>query len=221
MAMLKIARGRSNPGCKMAAGRRMRYIVKTYSEYWTATLVRGVVAVLAGTGVLILPEMASTILLRPFGVVIAILCLAAYGVVDSAIVLATSFMIRRDQPGRVALRIQGLAGATIAILLFALVYNRIDLQWFIYLAALHATSAALVEYVVARGTSQHHGANWCYASAAIATLSAIALVLGRDGGPRELTWLLFAYLGVFGFNLCTLSARMLFAERAVVHPSHP
>ena len=64
--------------------------MKTYSEYWTATLVRGIVAIVAGTGVLFLPEMASTILLRPFGVVIAILCLAAYGVVDSAIVLATA-----------------------------------------------------------------------------------------------------------------------------------
>src|SRR5580700_6991051 len=126
-------------------------MVKTYSEYWTATLVRGLVAIIAGTGIVFLPEMASTILLRPFGVVIAILCLAAYGVVDSAIVLATSFVIRKDQPGRVAMRIQGLGGATIGILLFALVYNRIDLQWFIYLAALHAMSAALVEYVVARG----------------------------------------------------------------------
>ena len=130
--------------------------MKTYSEYWTATLVRGIVAIVAGTGVLFLPEMASTILLRPFGVVIAILCLAAYGVVDSAIVLATSFMIRHDQPGRVALRIQGLAGATIGILLFALVYNRIDLQWFIYLAALHALSAAMVEFIVAKETSKHH-----------------------------------------------------------------
>ena len=196
--------------------------MKTYSEYWTATLVRGIVAIVAGTGVLFLPEMASTILLRPFGVVIAILCLAAYGVVDSAIVLATSFMIRHDQPGRVALRIQGLAGATIGILLFALVYNRIDLQWFIYLAALHALSAAMVEFVVAKETSKHHGANWCYAASAIAAVSAFALVVGRNGGPRELTWLLFAYLGVFGFNLFALASRMLFAERALIHhPSHP
>ena len=220
MRLYKFAHNKGNQGCKMAGGGGMRYIVKTYSEYWTATLVRGVVAVIAGTGVIVLPEMASTILLRPFGVVIAILCLAAYGIVDSAIVLATSFMIRKDQPGRVALRIQGLAGATIGILLFAMVYDRIDLQWFIYLAALHATSAALVEFVVARETSKHHGAMWCYASSAIAILSASALLLGRDGGPRELTWLLFAYLCVFGFNLCALSARMLFAERAVIHPSH-
>ncbi len=196
--------------------------MKTYSEYWTATLVRGVVAIVAGTGVLFLPEMASTILLRPFGVVIAILCLAAYGIVDSAIVLATSFMIRHDQPGRLALRLQGLAGATIGILLFALVYNRIDLQWFIYLAALHALSAAMVEFIVAKETSKHHGARWCYAASAIAAVSALALLIGRDGGPRELTWLLFAYLGVFGFNLAALASRMLFAERVLIHhPSHP
>ena len=196
--------------------------MKTYSEYWTATLVRGIVAIVAGTGILFLPEMASTILLRPFGVVIAILCLAAYGVVDSAIVVTTSFMIRADQPGRVALRIQGLAGATIGILLFALVYNRIDLQWFIYLAVLHAASAAMVEFVVAKETSRHHGAGWCYAASAIAAVSAVALLIGRNGGPHQLTWLLFAYLGVFGFNLSILSSRMLFAERAIIHhPSHP
>ncbi len=194
--------------------------MKSYSEYWTATLVRGVVAIIAGTGVLFLPEMASTILLRPFGIVIAILCLAAYGIVDSAIVLATSFMIRPGQPGRIAMQLQGLAGATIGILLFALVYNRIDLEWFIYLAALHALSAAVVEFIVARGTSRHHAANWCYAASAIAAVSAVALLLGRNGTPRELTWLLFAYLGVFGFNIAALAARMIFAERQLLHPSH-
>jgi uncharacterized membrane protein HdeD (DUF308 family) len=195
--------------------------VKTYSEYWTATLVRGVIAIVAGTGIVFLPEMASTILLRPFGVVIAILCLAAYGIVDSAVVLATSFMLHAGQPGRIAMRLQGLAGATIGTILFALVYNRIDLQWFIYLAALHATSAAIVEFVVAQGTSKQHGSRWCYAAGVIATLSAMARIMGRDGGPRELTWLLFAYLCVFGFNLFVLSARMLYAERALLHATHP
>ncbi len=194
--------------------------MKTYSEYWTATLVRGVVAIIAATGIVFLPEMASTILLRPFGVVIAILCLAAYGIIDSAIVLGTSFVLHAGQPGRVAMRLQGLAGATISVILFALVYNKIDLQWFVYLAALHALAAAIVEFVVAQGTSKQHGALWCYASGVIATLSAVALLVGRNGGPRELTWLLFAYLGVFGFNLFVLSARMLYAERALLHPKH-
>ena len=194
--------------------------MKTYSEYWTATLVRGVIAIVAGTGVLFFPEVASTILLRPFGVIVTILCLAAYGIVDSAVVFASSFMIRGERPGRIALRLQGLGGATIGVLLFALVYDSIDLQWFVYLAALHAAAAAIAEFVVAHGTSKHHGAMWCYASSAIATLSAAALLIGRNGGPREVTWLLFAYLGVFGFNLFALSTRMLIAERQLAHPAH-
>ena len=45
--------------------------MKTYSEYWAAMMIRGILAVVAGTGVLFIPEMASTILLRPFAVVMA------------------------------------------------------------------------------------------------------------------------------------------------------
>jgi uncharacterized membrane protein HdeD (DUF308 family) len=191
--------------------------MKSYSEYWTATLVRGVIAIIAGTGVMFFPEMASTMLLRPFGVVVTILCLAAYGVLDSALVLAISFMIKPHMPGRLALRLQGLVGVTISILLFALVYDRVNLMWFVYLAAMHAAAAAVVEFIVAKGTARCHGENWCYVSGAIALLSAIALLLGRNGSPREVTWLLFAYLGVFGFNLFALSARMLFAEHELLH----
>jgi uncharacterized membrane protein HdeD (DUF308 family) len=194
--------------------------MKSYSEYWTATLIRGIVAILAGTGVLFFPEMASTILLRPFGIVITILCLAAYVILDSAIVLVTSFIIRRGQPGRIPLRLQGLAGATIGILLFALVYNRVDLQFFVYLAILQASSTAIVEFLVAQGTALNHGANWCYASSLIAAASAIALLIGRNQEPREVTWLLFAYLGVLGFNLAALATHMLLEERHTVHASH-
>lgn len=74
--------------------------MKAYSEYWAATMMRGLLAVVAGTGVLFIPEMASTILLLPFAVAISVLCLAAYGTIDSAIILTTSFMIPRQQPGR-------------------------------------------------------------------------------------------------------------------------
>jgi len=194
--------------------------MKAYSEYWAATMIRGLLAVVAGTGVLFIPEMASTILLRPFAVVISILCLAAYGTIDSAIMLTTSFMIPRQQPGRLALRMQGICGAVIGILLFALVYDHVELHWFLYLAAAQAATAAITEFIVARGTSAHHGAKWCYASAAVAAISSIALLFGKDLSPRELAWLLYGYLGVFGFNLFALSARMLFAERKLINVEH-
>ena len=50
-----------------------------------ATMIRGLLAVVAGRGVLFIPEMASTILLLPFAVAISILLRAAYGTIDSAI----------------------------------------------------------------------------------------------------------------------------------------
>jgi uncharacterized membrane protein HdeD (DUF308 family) len=195
--------------------------LKAYSEYWVATMIRGLLAIVTGTAALFIPEMASTLLLLPFAVVISILCLAAYGVIDSAMVLTTSFMIPYQQPGRLALRMQGFLGAVIGILLFALVSDRVDLHWFLYLAAIQAGSAAVAEFIVARGTSAHHGAKWCYVSSGIAAISSIALLFGRNLSPREFAWLIYGYLGVFGFNLFALSARMLFAEREVLHVKHP
>src|ERR1700692_395803 len=187
--------------------------MRAYSEYWVATMIRGLLAILAGTGILFFPEMATTLLLLPFAILISILCLAAYGTIDSSIVLTTSCMVSHRQPGRIALRVQGLCGAVIGVLLFALVYDRIDVHWFLYLASLQAATTAVTEFVVARETAAHHAARWCYAAAAIAGISAVALLFGRNLSPRELAWLLYGYLGLFGFNLFALSARMLFATR--------
>jgi uncharacterized membrane protein HdeD (DUF308 family) len=194
--------------------------MKAYSDYWTATMIRGLLAIVAGTGVLFIPEMASTLLLLPFAIVISILCLAAYGTIDSAIVLTTTFMIPRKHSGRLVLRMQGICGAAIGILLFVVAYNRIDLHWFLYLAAVQAAGTAVAEFTVARGTTAHHGSNWCYASAIVAAISSIALLFGKNLSPRELAWLIYGYLGLFGFNLFALSARMLFAEQELLQVAH-
>jgi hypothetical protein len=53
--------------------------MKAYSEYWIAAMIRGLLAIVAGAGVLFIPEMASTLLLLPFALVISILCLATTG----------------------------------------------------------------------------------------------------------------------------------------------
>ena len=189
--------------------------MRSYTEYWVATMVRGLLAILAGIGILFFPEMATTLLLLPFAILTSILCLAAYGTIDSAIVLTTSFMVSHRQPGRMALRVQGVCGAVSGVLLFALVYDRIDIHWFLYLASLQAATTAVTELVVARETAAYHAARWCYLSAVVAGISAVALLFGRNLSPRELAWLLYGYLGLFGFNLFALSARMLFATREV------
>ena len=187
--------------------------METYTKYWVTSLVRGFVAILVGLAVLVLPSMITLVFLVPFAVLISMLCLAVYGVMDSVIVLVTSFTVPHDQVGRWTLKAQGIGGAIFGVLLFFLVYDQAQLVWFVYLAALQALGVAITEFTVARHTSIHHGSRWCYASAAVAILSAIALLLGRDLEAQKIAWLVFGYLGVFGFTLSVLSARMLFAER--------
>jgi hypothetical protein len=177
-------------------------------------MVRGIVALVAGLAVLVLPQMVSLVFLLPFAVLISMLCLAVYGVVDSLLLFISSFLVPHHPAGRFALRAQGLLGAICGALLFVFVYDRAQLAWFLYLAAVQAASVAITEFIVARGTSVHHGSRWCFFSALIAAVSAIGLVLSRNLLPENIAWLLFGYLGILGFTLTLLSARMLFSERS-------
>ena len=192
--------------------------MESYTRYWVASMTRGAVAVLAGLGVLVLPQMINLVFLIPFAILISVMCLAAYGMLDSLIVLSMSFLIPHHETGRIALRLQGAGGAICGGLLFFLVYDHSQLQWFLYLAAAQAVGTALTEFMVGRGTSVHHGSRWCYASAGVAALSAVVLMFGVNLEPQRIAWLLFGYLGVFGFTLSILSARMLFADRGANHP---
>ncbi len=193
--------------------------MRPYTEYWIAMLIRGSVAVLAATAGLAVSGLAATILLLPLAIVISILCLAAYGVVDSAIVIASSFMIPVNRQGRLVLRLQGVVGVVIGILLFAIANNRVTLHWFLYLAAAQAAAVAVAETIAARETSVHYESKWCYASAAIAGLSAIALLSLGNLEHRSLAHVIYGYLGLFGLNQIALSAEMLFAKHR--HPTPP
>lgn len=192
--------------------------METYTRYWVASMARGVVAIVAGLAVLVLPEMISLVFVIPFAIFLSMLCLAAYGLMDSVIVFTTSFLLPHHESGRLALRVQGALGAITSALLFFLVYDHSQLKWFLYLAAAQAAATALTEFTVARKTSLHHGSAWCYISASVAALSAVVLLFGLSLEPQRIAWLLFAYLGLFGFTLSILSARMLFAERGARHP---
>ncbi|HXB63153.1 MAG TPA: hypothetical protein VNU94_09925 [Acidobacteriaceae bacterium] len=187
--------------------------MRAYTEYWVAMLLRGFLAVLAGTAILFLTGIAATVLLLPLAIVSTILCLAAYGVVDSALVIASSFMIPRNRPGRLVLRVQGVCGLIFGALMFSVIYDRVTIAWFLYLAAAQATAVAIAEFGVARGTADHHQSKWCYVSTVIAAASAIVLLSVGGLGHKNIVWVIYSYLGVFGFNLIALSAWMLFEDR--------
>lgn len=190
-----------------------------YTAYWGATCVRGVIALAAGVAIVFLSALNATILLMPFGILCSVLILAAYVVADSAIVVACSFMLPRPHLGRVALRVQGIAGMLIGIACFLVGEGEAGLQWFLYLAALQALCVAVAEYLSARHTAQYHHSNWCYASAAIAALSSVILIIFHRATGQFLSWVLYSYLWCFGLNLFVLSCHMLFEQLHIARTS--
>lgn len=183
-----------------------------YTAYWVATCLRGVIALAAGVVIAFCSALNGTILLMPVGVVFSLLVLSAYVVVDSAIVVACSFMLPRHHLGRVALRLQGLVGMVIGIACFLVSQNETDMKRFLYLAALQAFCVAIAEYLSARTTAQYHNSNWCYASAVIAAISCVVLLVFHQASGHFLSWLLYSYLWCFGLNLFVFSCHMLFEE---------
>jgi len=188
--------------------------MKRYTHFWFATLVRGFLAIIFGSAILIVPEMARTILLLPFALTIAIVGLAAYGVLDSALVAAMSFMSTHERV-RLALRMQGMVGILLGIALLTL-SNHVAAQWFLLLAGTQAGTLAIAEYTVASHDTVRSISSWNFVGSAIATCFALVYLFigsryGRYLGYDQITWLTYAYLLTVGFAQVTIGARMLYA----------
>ena len=184
-------------------------------HFWLTILARGFVALVAGSAILIVPDLARTLLLLPIALAVAITGLAAYGVVDSVLVFVSSFMIKLSA-ATVALRFQGFVGVGIGLLLLSVVYDHVQLKWFLSLAAIQALCAGVAETIVARHTTDRSIGRWNYSTAAIAFVFAILYVYLRihadDLTPRQLSWSLYAYLVALGIAECITAARMLYAN---------
>lgn len=79
-----------------------------HENFWIVSILRGVLALLIGSFVLVVPDMARTILFLRFALAFVILSLATYGIADSILVLITSFFTSL-RPARAALRVQSPA----------------------------------------------------------------------------------------------------------------
>jgi hypothetical protein len=182
--------------------------------FWFATLMRGVAAMLVGCAIWFVPDMAGSLLLLPMAFAFSVLTLAAYGVVDSMLVLWSS-MMSRSRRSAVALRVQGGLGIVVGVLLFAVVYARVQLEWFFLLAGVQALCLGATELIVARHTISHAKAIWSYAAAAVALCFGCAYLSLRFLvvdvlSPRQICWLIYGYLLVFGSFQSVNAARMLF-----------
>ena len=190
--------------------------MKSDIHFWTVTLFRGFLALMAGSAVIALPDMARILFLMPFAVAISILCLAVYGLVDSALIFITSFM-SESRPVRFCLALQGASGMLIGVVLLSMEFAQAQMHWFLYLIAFQALFTAAGEFFAARHGLSHGTTRWNYTAALIA-LAAMLLyttteaTLGSGLQPAQLAWLIFGYLVAFGLAECLTSARMLYAD---------
>jgi hypothetical protein len=195
-----------------------------YENFWFVTILRGVLAILIGSGVLVVPDMARNLLLLPFAVAYVILSLAVYGIADSILVFVTSFFTSL-QPARTVLRMQCAFGVVIGVLFCSVLFDKIHIEWFLYLIALQAFATAYSEFIVARHTSKRHGSRWSYTAAAIALLCAAsyavaAAIAPANLTPRQIAFLAYAYLAVFGIAQVLMAARVLYIEHQAIDAAH-
>jgi len=190
--------------------------MRHYEHFWGITLVRGLLAIFVGCSVIVVPDMATTLLLLPFAVAFSVLGLAMYGILDSALVLIASFNTDDAWP-RTAQRLQGFLGVTVGILMFTVVFDHMRLHWFFYLVSLQLGSMAISEFFVARHVSNRHGSRWLFSTALLATIASIgylyaALHFGEQFSSRAIAWYLYGYLLSFGIAQCLIAASMLYMD---------
>lgn len=191
-------------------------------HFWWTTFGRGLLGILAGSAILIIPDMARSILLRPLAITVCILSLAAYGVADSILVCVSSYMAATPR-ARFALRLQGAAGILLGVLLYATLYEKAELHWFLSLIAVQSLVTAIAEFAVARHATTRSISSWNYAAGAVALLAAVAygyvrLTLASSLTAQQLSSLIYSYLIAFGASLCLTAARMLYTG---AHPAEP
>jgi hypothetical protein len=195
-----------------------------YENFWIVTILRGVLALLIGSAILVVPDLTRTLLFLPFAVAFVIVSLVVYGVADSLLVFVTSFFTSLH-PAKAALRLQSAAGVVIGILFASVLFDRIQLDWFLYLIALQAFATAYSEFIIARHTSKKHGSIVSYIAAIAALACAMiytitATVAPAHLVPREIAYLAYAYLAAFGAAQTLMATRMLFIERKTNRTVH-
>lgn len=192
-------------------------------HFWWITLARGFVALVAGSAIAVVPDMARTLLLLPMAIAVSILGLAVYGVLDSVLVFITSYTVA-SRLARIILRLQGVIGITLGALIYRVFFFRVQLYWFLILIAIQSLSTAVAEFLLARHSMTPSTSRWNFTAAVIAfgfscSYSCMALTFADRLLPQEITWLLYGYLVAFGIAQCLTAARMLYADRTAHPPS--
>lgn len=192
--------------------------MKEEEKFWFLTMARGLIAIVVGSGILVVPDLARTMLLLPIAVTLSLLLFAVYGLLDGAVVLVSSFTTTLPTM-RWITRIQGIASVVMAGLLATVLFDHVRLSWFLSLATIQAFFTAIAEFVVGRHSATQQIRLWDFGAAAIAAIFAAVYLYARIFLADRLTYqevslLVYGFILTFGIAQCVNAMRMLYGLRA-------
>jgi uncharacterized membrane protein len=122
-----------------------------------------------------------------------------------------------SRAAKIALRVQGVVGVTVGVLLIWMFSDYVQMSWFLILIAFQALSVAIAEFLVARHSKTVSTSHWNFAAAGVAlgfSCAYIYILFARAPQmvPREISWLVFGYLVALGIAQCLTAARMLYSD---------
>jgi len=107
----------------------------------------------------------------------------------------------------------------VGVLLFAVVYERVRLEWFFALVGVQALCLGVTEVFVARHTTSHAKTVWNYGAAAVAFCFGGVYLLLRffadELSSRDICSLIYGYLLAFGLFQVVTALRMLYGKQHV------
>jgi hypothetical protein len=183
--------------------------MRNINQYWWLITLRGAVALVASFIIAFLPGMMNAVFLMPLAVIFMILGLTCYGIADSAVLLVAGFKCEPRSPWRRTLWIQAALGISIGLLMLTLALEKVDLHWFIALAAVQAFTAGFGELALARKACEYRADRWfCYAGFVTAIAAGSMLLFLRNSDLRTLMFWLVCYVLFFGVSQMALSIRL-------------
>jgi hypothetical protein len=182
------------------------------TRYWAAGLFRGTAAVLAGTGTLFLPSIATSAMSSGTSLSTSTVCLASFLAIDSSIVAVTAWKAGGPRHQRAVMRGQAVLGGVVAASLLTMLATQVSTPWLLGMASLPALASAMTALATAACPGAKYRASGCYLSAAISLIAAAMLLGSASLGHAFAAWSINLYLCLVGAELIVLSGSMLASQ---------
>jgi uncharacterized membrane protein HdeD (DUF308 family) len=171
------------------------------SKNWWVLALRGVIAILFGIALLLLPPAVITTMVLFFG---------AYALVDGVAAIFTAFQ-NRTQPRWWVTLLEGIIGVIAGILVFAYpLFATISAVYFVlYIVAFWSIFTGVMQIAQAiQLRKEIEGEFWLGLSGLLSVLFGIFLILAPGAGILALLTIVAAYSIVFGVMLLILAFRV-------------